>query len=94
VSALFLLKQLEVKAMGARNLQTVDTSLSDELFVTFLPIRDWKVEKDVKAWYTIEPNDENSLIKLSNWDWIGLCSSFTISNLNPNKNITLFNIVF
>jgi hypothetical protein len=79
--------------MGARSLQTVDYPPSDELSVTFLPIRDWKVEKDVKAWYTVEPSDENSLNKLSNWDWIGLCSSFTIFNLNPNKNITFDHII-
>jgi hypothetical protein len=78
VSALFLFKQLEIKTLGGRSLQTFDSPPSDELFITFLPIRDWKVEKDVNAWYTIEPNDQNSLEKLSNWDWIGLCSSFTI----------------
>jgi hypothetical protein len=57
----------------------VDSSVSplaeDEINITFLPITNWKVNKDSTAYYKITPNDQNSMSKLSNWDWIGLYRS-------------------
>ena len=79
VSALFHLKTKKSynRLLGKRSITAVDHSIDTidsierELFITFLPIENWRVNRDSIAWYTITPNDDESIGRLSPWDWIG-----------------------
>ena len=44
----------------------------ENIVVTFSSIINWKVLTDSTAWYTVKPNNNQTMSSLSSWDWIGL----------------------
>lgn len=44
----------------------------ENVVVTFSSIVNWKVLTDSTAWYTVKPNNNQTMSSLSSWDWIGL----------------------
>ena len=86
VSSLFHLKTKEslqrvlrkrMAPLGEFDSQELDAGVDggdQQMYVTFHPITDWKVNRDSTAWYTITPNNRNAIDSMSPWDWIGRSS--------------------